>query len=304
MGYFIGIDAGGTSTRCALADEDKVVARAIGGTIKPTRVSEEQAEAELRNLLLGLETQTGVLLASIDAACLGLAGITSPGRADWARGMLGRLTGGKPVVCEDIVIALDAAFPGGAGILVISGTGSNVMARNADGVLAQAGGLGPVISDEGSGVWIGRRAVSLALFQYQEQGEISDMLASIMKSTDHTHPWDLRTLVNSMPASEFAKFAPLVNEAAGRGDATAMTALFEAGTELAHLVLAAIERLPPSSVPASWTVAFLGSILEHVAPVRDAMVDALARDLPGAIVRKDAVDPIQGALWRARQARA
>jgi N-acetylglucosamine kinase-like BadF-type ATPase len=42
------------------------------------------------------------------------------------------------------------------GILVASGTGSIALARDADGCFARAGGLGPLLGDEGSAFWIGR----------------------------------------------------------------------------------------------------------------------------------------------------
>ena len=47
-------------------------------------------------------------------------------------------------------------------------------------------------------------------------------------------------------------------------------------------------------------MAFTGSVLEHIGAVRAAMVARLAIAVPGARVGKAAVDPLEGALWRAR----
>ncbi|MDT7814122.1 MAG: hypothetical protein QOJ42_4038, partial [Acidobacteriaceae bacterium] len=51
-----------------------------------------------------------------------------------------------------------------------------------------------------------------------------------------------------------------------------------------------------------WTppIAYTGSILENVPPVRDALMAAVQREFPAVLAPKQRVDPIDGALWRAR----
>ena len=67
---------------------------------------------------------------------------------------------GEIEVVGDMVIALEAAFGGDPGVIVIAGTGSIAYGRNSKGQTARAGGWGFAISDEGSGQWIGRAAVA------------------------------------------------------------------------------------------------------------------------------------------------
>ena len=57
------------------------------------------------------------------------------------------------------MIALDAAFQGGPGILQIAGTGSNTIGRAPDGSRESAGGWSSRLGDEGSGYWIGLHSV-------------------------------------------------------------------------------------------------------------------------------------------------
>jgi N-acetylglucosamine kinase-like BadF-type ATPase len=59
-------------------------------------------------------------------------------------------------VIADVEAAWHATHVDGAGILVLSGTGSIVLGRTARGRWARAGGLGPLLGDEGSGFGIGR----------------------------------------------------------------------------------------------------------------------------------------------------
>src|SRR5262249_61577695 len=56
----------------------------------------------------------------------------------------------------DAQAALRGARGKRPGVLLLSGAGSIVVGRNARGRWARAGGLGPILGDEGSGFWLGR----------------------------------------------------------------------------------------------------------------------------------------------------
>ena len=64
-------------------------------------------------------------------------------------------------VLNDVDAAQIGAFGGGAGILILSGTGSMAWARDAAGRSYRVGGWGETIGDEGSSHWIGRRMLGL-----------------------------------------------------------------------------------------------------------------------------------------------
>ena len=135
MAYYLGLDAGGTKTECAIAHDSMILARATHGTIKVLRASTEEAGQNLDALLQAVVTQSGISLASITCTCVGLAGISVPRIAEWARHALRARVSGEILFSGDEVIALDAAFFGGPGLLVIPGTGSNIIAiqrRKAD----------------------------------------------------------------------------------------------------------------------------------------------------------------------------
>jgi hypothetical protein len=48
--------------------------------------------------------------------------------------------------------------------------------------------------------------------------------------------------------------------------------------------------------------AYTGSVLEHISLVRSAMINALKISSPTVKVVEGAVDSLEGALWRAREA--
>jgi glucosamine kinase len=85
-------------------------------------------------------------------------------------------------------------------------------------------------------------------------------------------------------------------------DEVALAVLRQQGEELAYLVRLVIRRLRQASKEHEWTppIAFTGSILENVAHVRDALMAAVQREFPSAQAPRGVVDPVEGALWRAR----
>jgi N-acetylglucosamine kinase-like BadF-type ATPase len=114
---------------------------------------------------------------------------------------------------------------------------------------------------------------------------------------------DLVALANIRVGSEgvvadFAALAPVVAKCAEEGDALARSVLELAGVELAELVRVVFQKLAVAEIE----VAYSGSVLERIAMVREAMVGRLRFSVPGATVREGSVDPLEGALWRARKA--
>jgi len=62
-------------------------------------------------------------------------------------------------VMSDLELAHAAAFGREPGIIAVAGTGSVAYGRDEKGRAGRAGGLGPLLGDEGSGFWLGRQAL-------------------------------------------------------------------------------------------------------------------------------------------------
>jgi glucosamine kinase len=306
MPLYLAIDAGGTKTNCLLADDRRILARASTGTIKLMRVSEEEATTRLQSVLAEVAALGNVSLAGVTHTCFGLAGISNPAVQTWAHQIISAKVAGELLLVGDEEIALDAAFPGGPGILVIAGTGSNIIGRAANGKLFGAGGWGPVLGDEGSGYWIGLEAIRAALRAQDRIG--LDGISSFLPRDIEVH-WQLDSLAELValanqrtglrrPAPDFAALAPVVADCARRGDALAAGVLERAGEELADQVTLVYQKM---AAPHEIGVAFTGSVLSEIAPVRAAMTARLAISAPTAHVHEIPVDPLEGALWRARR---
>ena len=298
MPMFLGIDAGGTKTECAVADASTILGRATAGSCKLLKVGRERAARELAAAVHQALADAGCEMQDIASCCVGLAGASHPEVFAWTRKTMETLLDAPCVIVGDNLIALEAAFQGGAGIIVVSGTGSIAFGRNADGVTARAGGWGPTISDEGSGHWIGRMAASRAMRAW-DAGRNSVLVDKLMAS------WRVRTreemvaLVNASPSPEFADLVPRVAEAAANGDASALQIMKDAGAELAELALSVLWRLWRDASGVNLCVA--GGVLQNREPVRNALRESLAAKQKGLIWDERPVDPVSGAIFLAKK---
>lgn len=298
MAYFLGIDAGGTKTRVALGDEARVLARVEGGSIKPLRVTREEARANLAAAMGQVTEQSGVDLRAVSASCVGTAGVRLPQTDGWMREILSACAGGAIVVCGDEEIALDAAFEGGMGVLAMAGTGSNVVGRTSKGEKLTVGGWGPALGDQGSGHWIGHQGLRAAVraMDYEQPTPILERVTAFWKASSVGEVVD-----KAHSAPDFSLLAPLVVGCAEEGDVVALGVLERGGRLLGEDAAEACRRVraldPDGPMP---RVAFTGSILEKVAFVRESMVMTIRQSLPGVEILPEAVDPLMGALWRAR----
>jgi glucosamine kinase len=303
--YFLGVDAGGTKTEFVLGDESRELARVRTRTIKRMKADADTAEANLRTALQELQRATGISPQAITRCCIGTAGETVPLVINWLREAFASHVGGELIIVGDVEIALDSAFFGGRGVLVLAGTGSNVAGRAATGEIVTAGGWGPTLADQGSGHFLGLEALRrsfLAIDQQRPTRLLDDARAF----------WNLGSLsaliefANANPPPEFSRLAPLVVKAAEQGDAIAQEVVAQGGTDLAMLAGLVIERIRTMEAQADSAfevpaVAIAGSILERIAPLRDAMIIALRQRYPGIRVVDKPSDPPAGALWAARQ---
>jgi len=222
-----------------------------------------------------------------------------PEVAGVVRRLVSEFVSGEVAVVGDMVIAMEAAFGGGPGVIVIAGTGSIAYGRNSAGQTARAGGWGFAISDEGSGHWIGRSAVAATMRAYDEAADVrsSGLLDNIMKSWGISSREQLVVAANKSP--DFAALLPAVLSAADAGDATARIVLTHAGGELATLAGIVIARLfgKRRAVP----VAVSGGVFGNSATVRQVFGKRVRAAYPHASLNTTVIDPVKGALALARK---
>ncbi|HET9698933.1 MAG TPA: BadF/BadG/BcrA/BcrD ATPase family protein [Terriglobales bacterium] len=299
MPLYLGIDGGGTKTTCAVGDDMSVLAVASGPGSNVIRLGEAQARAGLHAAISKACCDAGVSPLRVQSVCVGAAGATSADInatvKNWVRQVL---PNAEVTVVGDMVIAMEATLHGHPGVIVISGTGSICYGRNERAQTARAGGWGFQVSDEGSGQWIGRTAVSDSL-RAMDSARETILMARILQQWQLSSPEELVKHANSSPAPNFAELFPAVQQAADVRDPLAGEVLARAGAELSQLALIVLHRLwqPNETV----RIGIAGGVLAHSSQVRRAFYNSMRAAWPRVAVCFQISEPVVGALWMARQ---
>lgn len=295
MRYLVGIDGGGTRTTVVVAGDDgRELLRRSG----PAGLVDPRSPVATAGMLVSMVRQTlgeAAITEPISALCAGLAGAGNPAERELVQSALFHSGIAERVrVVSDGEIALEGAFRGGPGILLIAGTGSIAYGRAEDGRTERCGGWGMVVGDEGSGYAIGRAALTAALRAVDGRGPQTRLLPVLLERLalrDHREipPWAGRAA-----KGEIAALAPEVLRLAAEGDSVASTILHQAARDLAEHPAALVGRLVPWS--ATPRVVFGGGVLQSV-PFADLVTRAMRELVPGGFyLQPPAEDALGGAV--------
>ena len=158
-------------------------------------------------------------------------------------------------VMSDAEAAHEGALGGRAGLLILAGTGSIAIGRDARGRWHRAGGLGPLLGDEGSAFWIGRAWLRARW----HGGAVTAVRAALASPT---------------PVASMAALAPGVLRRARRGDRVACRIVRAAQEELTRLAGEAGRAL---RLPEPWPLSWGGSLLVRDTWFRGGLARAMTR---------------------------
>lgn len=293
--HVLGIDAGGTKTVCCLADgEGRVLGEARGGG------ANLQAEGELgveKVLHAVMEEATRGRVSDVDAICLGMAGVDRAGDGAVVRAIMRRIGArSRVVVVNDALVALVAGVGEAPGVVIICGTGSIAYGRNASDQAARAGGWGHVLGDEGSGYWIGRRALRAVARAADGRGPATTLTPRVLAHFSVAAPSDLVYEIydRQLRHHAIAQLARLVQQARDEGDEVATQILEQAAHELVRAARSVIERLALTEEPVQFVLA--GGVFSGVPWLCDELHRRLPAIAPRGAVSRLAVEPALGAV--------
>jgi N-acetylglucosamine kinase-like BadF-type ATPase len=292
MRYVLGIDAGGTKTRALLADAaGEVVAEATAGGANLRTHGELEVEKVLYGLLEKLEPGA----PQAEALAIGIAGADRPEDHAVLRAILRRLGfKDRVVVTNDARIAFVAGSPARVGFALVCGTGSIAWGQNAAGEVARSGGWGWHLGDEGSGFWIGVRAVREALRASDGRGPATRLQEALIDHFEIARPEQILRAVydGEFPRHRVAAFAGRVEEAALTGDEAARAILAAAANELVLAAASVRERLLLSAGP--YDVVLAGGTFRAVPTLEKAVADRLAAPRARIVLLRE--EPAIGAV--------
>ncbi len=197
-------------------------------------------------------------------------------------------------VVHDALIALDAAYDDGSGLVLIAGTGSVVLARTRDDTLLRVGGWGHVLGDPGSGYAIGQSGLRAVAEAYD--GGADTVLCSCLR--EHSSIHSRERLIHQVYQKEFdvQSVAPLVVKAAADGDAVATEILRTQASGLAEQVGWVLDRADAIEP----RITMLGGMVrnDHYAQILRRILGEQFSEWSVSFLDKE---PVTGALRRAHR---
>lgn len=299
-----GADGGGTKTLGIVADAAGApLARLQAGPANPNVVGVDGAATNLAGLIVDCCREAHCSPQDLDAIVLGLAGAGSSvirERLDAALAEQFRSRGFQvpPVTIEsDARIALEGAFDGGPGLIVIAGTGSILLGKTANEPKKVVGGWGRVLGDEGSGYHIGLQALKAVTRDFDGIAP-SGRLRTLFEDR---FGWRSREdLIVAVYQQNFAipSLAPLVLETADQKDPLCLEILSRSAVLLADQVGVFAAGL---QADARLGVVFVGGLIDHDTVYARILRETLTSRYPAVDIRAAMHPPVQGAVLLALQ---
>lgn len=256
-GLALGLDAGGTMTRWALATADgRLVAEGTVAGFGAAMLATPEGQARLRDTLAALAQAVRAVQAvhAVGRPLQVHGGITGyGGQREPLAGLIGAALGVDPAVvtlASDVEVGYLGCFQPGEGYLVYAGTGSIGVFIDADGVFHRVGGRGGLLDDGGSGYWIAREALR-HIWRTEDESpgawQGSPMARAVLERLGGADWSHTRRFITSADRGEMGRLA-LAVAATADADPVARQILQQAGAELGRLARILVRRHGPRPV--------------------------------------------------------
>lgn len=307
--YHIGMDGGGTKTHAVITDAQGCqLAEHIAGPTNFQIIGVEKAAETILALVEMCCDSVGCTTKEVAAVVCGLTGAGRPGdQQRMAEGLTKyakkkKRPLQKVIVESDARIALEGAFNGAAGIILIAGTGSIAFGKDAKGKVHRVGGWGRILGDEGSGYFIGRLGLTAITRQMDGRGDKTKLTAMAAKQFGLT---DQTAIINAVYKNAFdvASLAPLVLQAAAKKDAVCRAIVENAVIELAWHIGVAAEKVTAKSaqkVRQKVQVCFIGGLIANDTIVFRLLKQFLRSQFPVIEIIPAMSSPAYGAVLMAQ----
>jgi len=295
----IGIDGGGTRTRAILKRGDEILSQTTAGTTRVGSVGVGESCERLLTIITDLCDQAELDTSEVDIVVTGLAGVWLDEEKQRSTHLLKTLARTQNIPLSDVIITSDAeiavegAFGGNNGIVLIVGTGSIAIGKIGKDKFVRCGGWGIELDDEGSGAWIGREGLTAVVRALDGRGKptmLTNMLADFNPLIDINNP---RTIVKAYAERtfEYQMLTPTVMRCAELGDEVCMDIINRSSLHLVELLNALFPYFKSKQVD----VALLGGIVESKSLLGRMLESEIRKDKRYRIV-KPLGTPLDGAI--------
>ncbi len=297
--FFLGIDGGGSKTSVVCVNEAGSV---VGqGSAGPTNLTSTSVGAASLNLREGVRQAVENLPQekTIVKLVMGLAGMDSELEHDTAIEVFAKIISPFGIqnfeLVNDSVIALENGSASPNAFVLISGTGSNCRGRNAQGVIAKAGGMDYLLSDQGSGYAIGRQVLLAAVKSFDGRGSKTILEQLVCQHYRLTECSSIKASVYQPPLNklEIGQFTTLCRQAVEQGDVVATAIFDDAVQELLAHIAPVLRQLDLESTPTEGVLS--GSVLD-IPYIREKLVKLAGERWPQVTLSTPTQPPVWGAI--------
>lgn len=298
----LGIDAGGSKTVALLAGENgEIIGEGRAGGANLQAHGELEVEKVLHQVIDQAVAARPVAPAAV---CLGLAGVDREGDSRVIAGIMRRLGFREhTLIVNDALIALvagvalnDQRSAVSEGVVLISGTGSIAYGVNTEGYAARAGGWGTSLGDEGSGYWIGRRALKAVARATDGRGPQTRLTDLVLAHFSLTRPEQLVAEIydHAQGKRAIASLGQTVEQARSQGDAVATEIMRKAADELTLAAASVIARLDMRG--RQFPIRLSGGMIKGATWLAGEVTSRLAEVAPRGLVAPLELEPAMGAV--------
>ena len=303
MKYIIGIDGGGTKTDCAVADlEGNILFKTKGNPSNFLVEGTEKVSGSILNLIEECKNQFKLDYQNIEAVLIGTAGAGRQSDAERLKISFIEYSKRKGInlknfiVESDARIALEGAFTGKPGAILIAGTGSIILGKDNKGNIHRVGGFGRKIGDEGSGYNLGRKGLNAASKQFDGRTTFT-LISKYLKEKFNID--SAETIITEIYKNNFdiASIAPLVISAAENNDEAALKIISDEVDELLLHISAMKQKLSLSRL----NLTFIGGLINNDNFYSKKLKEKIKEKFPEIQIQPPENSPVAGAIIMAKK---
>jgi N-acetylglucosamine kinase-like BadF-type ATPase len=293
MGYIMSLDGGGTKLNCLVANEYGIlVGIGKGGPTNSNYSSLSLIEESIKSAVSGALTSGNI---DKNDVCTVNASLIMSGQ--WPKEVIKKLLHENVEInfFPEFVPSIYGAIQEDYGGLALSGTGSFASVRTKNQWIT-VGGWGDALGDEGSGYYIGHKALKACA--QVEDGVLPDTL--IKKQIQEIYKIDtMRKMVSELSNAPLghqrtmiASFCPIVGWSADRGDAVAAGIIQKAAHDLALQLITAVKRCGKFNIP----ITVSGGAWKATPLFFSSFSEEIRQELPCVDIRPPLFEPVVGGI--------
>lgn len=301
---WVGIDGGGTSLKMRFGvchpDGTTVETDTISGPpVLPVSHGLDGVIFEWKRRILGFLSQEAIHPSAIKAIVAGTSGAGTPEVCRTLEELLvAEFRDAKVEIMADAkLIALAGGDP--QAICLIAGTGSICWWEPRPGVVHRAGGWGPFVGDEGSGIWAVDQALRAICAAEDGRGSPTVLRGEFLRQLGFHQVRELLPWREHSPRKQVASLAKIVLETATAGDPASRDICVRGAGHLVDLVRSVLAR-ETEKPESAWPKVFAAGGMLANGDYFTLVTEEIKSTYPGIQITR-VEDPVLGAIRKAKE---